>query len=171
MLLTLSGFKVPTRAGTYRWRSLWTPYVPGTANVNTAGSVEAQSIVAIPPGSLTISATKKMVTVKGSSRSQVMLSGKLLIGGEPARNYIVAFSHGRNGTKLVALGSTKTTVTGDYRISSRIRQPSFFQAGVTIARQDLGPAGCEPSFGAGITCVHATIGGSHLLSKLIRITP
>ena len=46
----------PTKAGDYRWRSLWTPYTPGTGTVNTAGTVEAQSIVRIPPGLLSLAA-------------------------------------------------------------------------------------------------------------------
>jgi hypothetical protein len=171
MLLTLTGFTVPTRAGDYRWRSLWTPYAPGTATVNTAGTVEAQSIVRIPAATLTLAAQKQRVAAKGKLRSQVKLTGKLLVGGKAAGNYRVGFSHGGSKTKLVALGSAKTDAAGNFLISSRVTKPSYFQAGVTIPRQDLGPAGCQASFGAGIRCVFATIGGSRVLSPLILSRP
>jgi hypothetical protein len=171
LLLTLTGFKVPTAPGDYRWRSLWTPYTPGTGNVNEAGRVEAQSIVRIPAGALSISAKKDETTVKGRLVSQVRLSGRLSIGGEAPGRYPVAISHGGSKTRLVAMGSVRTGAGGAYLISSLLKKATYFQAGVTISRQELGPAGCTPSFGASVRCLNASIGGSRLLSRLIRVTP
>ncbi len=52
--LALSPFFRPTVDGDYRWRSVWTPFTAGTGTLNTAGAVEAQSIVTIPTGQVVI---------------------------------------------------------------------------------------------------------------------
>jgi hypothetical protein len=164
-VLTLTGFRVPTAAGNYRWRSLWTPYTPGTATQNAAGTVEAQSLVRIPAGQLTLSARK------GPGRTQVRLSGKLTLRGKVARRYPVGIVHGSTRTRLVGMASTRTDNAGSYLVSSRLTKATYYQARVTIARQDLGAGGCVASFGPGIRCVYATIGGARLVSRLIYVQP
>ena len=171
LALTLTGFKVPTAGGDYRWRSLWTPYTPGTANVNTAGQVEAQSVVRIPAGTLSLAAKKVKVTVKGRVQTQVRLSGRLAIAGKAARRTPVALSHGASKARLVALGTVRTDGAGRYVLSSRLTRSTYFQAGVTIARQELGPGGCTASFGASVKCVNASVGGARVLSRPIRVAP
>jgi hypothetical protein len=171
LLLTLAGFKVPTAAGDYRWRSLWTPYTPGTGTVNAAGNVEAQSLVRIPSGALTISARKVTVTVNGRSRTHIRLSGQLTIAGKASARYPVAVSHGSDRTRLTVMGSVKTNSGGNYVISSTFKKPTYYQAGVTIARRDLGPGGCTPSFGASVHCVNAIISGSRVISRVIHVMP
>jgi hypothetical protein len=160
---------VPTKAGAYRWRSLWTPYTPGGATVNTAGTVEAQSIVRIPPGAMTLAAKKITSIVNGQPRAIVKLTGKVNIAGEPASAYKVGFSHGPTKTKLTRFGSVKTSPTGGFLITSKLNRSTYFQAGVTIGRQELGPAGCTPSFGTSISCVNASISGARVLSRMVYI--
>ena len=55
MALKVRGFTVPTKPGHYTWRSLWTPFAVNTANLNTAGNVEAQSTQSIGTNALAIS--------------------------------------------------------------------------------------------------------------------
>jgi hypothetical protein len=168
-VLTLSGFTVPTKAGDYRWRSLWTPYAPGTGNPNTAGTVEAQSVVRVPPGVLSLAAKKVTQKVNGRVQAVVRLSGKLLVAGEPAGNVKVGFSHGPTKGKLTSFGSVKTDAAGNYLITSRLTKATYFQGGVTLPRQELGPAGCQASFGSSIGCVNASISGFKVLSRLLYV--
>jgi hypothetical protein len=168
-LLTLSGFTIPTKAGDYRWRSLWTPYAPGTGNVNAAGTVEAQSIVRVPPGVLSLAAKRVQQTINGHVRSIVRLTGKLVVAGEPASGVRLGFSHGANKAKLTAFGTVKSGATGSFLITSRLTKATYFQGGVTIPRQELGPGGCTPSFGAGVSCLNASIGGFRLLSRMVYV--
>jgi hypothetical protein len=167
--LTLTGFTIPTKAGDYRWRALWTPYAPGTGNVNTAGTVESQSVVRVPPGLLSLGAKKVAQTVHGKVRQIVKLSGRLLLDGEPASGVKIGFSHGPAKSRLTSFGSVKTGTTGTFLLTSRLTRPTWFQGGVTIPRQELGPAGCTPSFGTGVACVNASISGFRLVSRMVHV--
>jgi hypothetical protein len=170
-VLTLTGFTLPANPGDYRWRSLWTPYTPGTGTVNTAGSVEAQSIVTIPAGVLRIAAELVPTTVHSRVISIVRLRGKLAVNGEPAGGFRVGVVHGTSPTHLVALGSVPAAADGRFSITSRVPTATYFQAGVTVPRQELGPAGCTPSFGAGVQCVNASISGARILSRVLYVKP
>jgi hypothetical protein len=170
---SLTGTKIDnfllTLTGDYRWRSLWTPYAAGTGNVNTAGTVEAQSIVRVPPGVLSLAAKKVQQTINGHVRNFVRLTGKLVVSGEPASGVKLGFSHGATKAKLTAFGSVKTGATGNFLITSRLTKATYFQGGATMPRQELGPGGCTPSFGAGVSCLNASIGGFRLLSRMVYV--
>ena len=168
-ILTLNGFTVPTKAGDYRWRSMWTPYQPGTGTPNTAGSVEAQSVVRVPPGVLSLVGKKVTQTVNGQARALVRLSGKLVVAGEPAGNVTVGFGHGPTKGRLTSFGSVKTDAAGNYLITSRLTRATYFQGGVTLPRQELGPAGCQASFGTSVCCVNASISGFKLLRRMLYV--
>jgi hypothetical protein len=170
-VLTLTGFTTPTKPGDYRWRSLWTPYTPGTANHNTAGNVEAQSIVRIPAGAISLAARKTTQTVGNQIRRLVVLTGRLVVAGEPQAAHRLGFSHGPTKGKLVAFGSAKTNSAGNFLITTRFTKPTYFQAGATVPRQELGPAGCTASFGSSVGCVNASISGARIVSPVIRVTP
>jgi hypothetical protein len=170
-VMNLSGFTTPTKPGDYRWRSLWTPYAPGTANPNTAGNVEAQSIVRIPAGAISIAARKTTQKVGNQVRRLVVLTGRLVVAGEPEAQHKLGFSHGPAKGKLVAFGSVRTNSSGNFLITTRLTKPTFFQAGATVPRQELGPAGCTASFGSSVVCVNASISGARIVSPVIRVTP
>jgi len=170
-VLTLSGFTHPKKAADYRWRALWTPYTPGSATVNTAGSVETQSIVRVPPGALALVAKRSTTKVGNQIRKIVTLSGSVLVAGEPAGGYKVGFSHGTAKTKLSRFGSATTKNDGTFVFTSRVTKPTWFQAGVTVPKQELGSAGCTPSFGTGVSCLNASISGARVLSQFIKVNP
>lgn len=161
--LTLNGFTNPTKAGTYKWRSLWTPYAANQITPNAAGNVEAQSTVQVPAASLALSAKTKQV----GKRTVVVLSGKLLVGGEGAADYRIGFSHGAKKTGLSRFGSAPTSRTGAFAVTSRLTKPTYFQAGVTIPAQELGPQGCTASFGTSVPCVNANLSGARVLSPFL----
>jgi hypothetical protein len=166
-VLTLGGFTVPTARGNYRWHSLWTPYGPGSGNVNAPGTVEAQSIVQIPAGLLSLGAKKVPQEIDGTLRTIVKLSGRLQLDGLPAGNVKLGFSHGPSLSELTSFGSATTGKTGTFLLTSIFSRPTYFQGGVTIPRQELGAAGCTASFG--VPCVNATISGFRLLSRPVLI--
>jgi hypothetical protein len=166
-VLTLGAFTIPEKRAEYRWRALWTPYAPGTGSVNTAGTVEAQSIVRIPPGLLSLGAKPVPQSIDGELRTIVKLSGRLQLDGMPAPNVKLAFSHGPSTFKLSQFSTATTGDTGTFLLTSTYSRPTWFQGGVTIPRQELGPAGCTASFG--VPCVNASIGGFRLTSRLILV--
>jgi hypothetical protein len=164
MRLVLKGFTIPKAAGEYRWRSLWTPYATGTESMNAAARVEAQSLVRVPTGVLTLKA-------KRLAGGHFQLSGRLIVGGEPADGVDVAVSHGVAKTHLARIGSTVTNGSGTFRLPVTVKKSQWFLAGATLLDQDLGPGACQASFGAGVPCVDTTVGASHALSTFLRINP
>jgi hypothetical protein len=161
MRLVLKGFTIPKATGEYRWRSLWTPFAAGTTNMNTGGRIEAQSLVRVPTGALTLKATRL--------GGQVRLFGRLIVGSEPADHVKVAISHGRSKTRLARLGSPTTSSSGSFSLIGRVNPPRWFLAGATLLDQDLGSAACQASFGTGVPCADATVGASHVLSPFVHV--
>jgi hypothetical protein len=157
----LEGFKLPAKVGDYRWRSLWTPFTPGTATMNNAGSAEAQSVVHAPAGVLTLTAK--------ASNGRVALSGLLLIGGKPANAVAVGIASGTLETKLASIGSVKTNGVGKYLKLTIIHKSRWFQAGATVFGKDLGRGFCQASFGVGVPCTDATAGDSYIVSRYIQV--
>jgi hypothetical protein len=159
--VTVKGFTVPKKAGDYRWRSLWTPFTPGSATMNTAGNAEAQSIVKAPIGVLTLTAAK-------ASGGRVALSGTLLVGTEPAKAVRIALTHGAAKANLVSLGTVKTNGVGKYLKLTQATKSLYYQAGATVVGHDIGTGFCQASFGTGVPCTDATIGTAHILSAYVR---
>jgi hypothetical protein len=166
MALKVSGFTLPAKAGNYVWRSLWTPYAPNTATLNTVGNVEAQSTQSISASGI-LNLTGKIVSkarVNGQLRTRLALRGTLLVGGEAAANINVAIHHGATKTKLVTLGSARTNAAGVFtKTVTIVGKGAYFQAGATIPSTT---AGCTPSFA--VPCLSATAGSTSLISRLIH---
>jgi hypothetical protein len=167
--LSLTGFATPTKAGDYRWRFLWTPFAGDQSSqsgstssdtLNQSGSVESQTITRISPGALTI-------TAKETPAGRTIISGRLTVSGQPIRGATIALQHGRSQTKLVSLGSVKTNAAGVFTKAVTVHAATYFRAGTTVAKQDLGPGGCTMSFG--VPCLDATVGGIALVSKIARV--
>jgi hypothetical protein len=160
LTLTLNGVSVPTTAGDYTWRSLWTPFAGASGDtLDQNASVEAQSIVHFATGVLTIAAKK--------AGAKVLLTGKLAVGGEAMDGVTVKVTHGVTTARLVTLGSAKTNTAGVYSLRTPLRSFRHFQAGATVGGGDLGAAGCKASFG--LPCVDATNGGLAFASRIIHV--
>lgn len=157
--LTLAGVSSPAKAGDYTWRSLWTPFTGTTDTLDQNASVEAQSVVHVAGGVLTIAAHK--------SGGKVVLSGKLVVNGEAMDGITIRIKHGASAKSLVTLAAVKTSKSGAWTTGTKLKRPSYFQAGATIAGGDLGTAGCKASFG--LPCASATSGGAVFLSSLIHV--
>jgi hypothetical protein len=164
MSLAIDNLGAPTAAGTYVWRSLWTPFASDTnGSLNQAGSVEAQSSVKLPAGVLSLNGKKA-----GKAHIRVTLSGKLLVDAEPIGGATVAIRHGTKTTGLAAVGSVKTTAAGAFSKLLNLTRSQYFQVGTTIGGNDLGATACAASFGAAVPCVSATNGKVAVVSRLIH---
>jgi hypothetical protein len=167
--LALKPFARPTVAGDYRWRSLWTPYTPGTDTLNTAGNVEVQSVITIPEGQIVIFGKKSNATQHGKHVVKVLITGQVLVGSEPVGPGIVTIRHGSSPTKLVSLGGAKTGTNGGYtKFAVLSGKHEYFQASTFLAPKDLGSSGCQASF-PNVPCVDATAGSGRVISGVMLV--
>ena len=158
--ITVSGvFTAP--AGATRWVSLWTPYAPGTGLPNTAGMVEARSLVA--PGTVTLRSSvlnrkKKLVRLSGlATQSGAKVPGasvSLLI------NSRVRFKQTTNGGGAYA-----------YKLRNVLHRvtTTFFQVRVVAGVRDATATECASPTLPGVRCVSATRGPFTALSRKIKL--
>ena len=143
--------------------SLWTPFTSDTSGaLNPAGSVEAQSLLKLPGGVLTLNGKRS-----GKVHVRVTLGGKLLVDAEPIGGWTVAIRHGTTPSKLVAFGSVKTNTAGAFSKAVNLTKSQYFQVGATIGGGDVG---CTASFGAAVPCLSATNGKVAVVSRLVHFT-
>jgi hypothetical protein len=161
--LALRPFSAPTIAGSYVWRSLWTPFAAGSGELNAAATVEAQSITEIPAGQIDILSTKSAIRVHGMRVVLVIIFGRVVVGGEPQGSVLVRLRYGAAATKLVALGRVRTGSDGVYIEVANLSRTRYFQAVADVPAKDLGAAGCQASF-SNISCLDATIAASQLVT-------
>ena len=166
--LSLTPFARPTTPGDYRWRSLWTPFTAGNGALNTAGNVEAQSVVTIPAGQAVIFGKKSTTKVHGEKVVRVLITGQVLVGGEPVGPVLVTIRHGASPTKLVSLGAVRSGTDSGYTKWVTLLKPvQYFQASAFVPVKDLGAAGCQASFG--VPCVDATAGAGRVISGTMLV--
>jgi hypothetical protein len=160
----------PPATGDYRWRSLWTPYTPGTGTPNAAATVEAQSLVRLP-SQVTLRAKKVKVHKKGKVRTLVALSGRLSRNFVGAPGVRVSLQDGKSKKTLYRLKAVFTKKDGSFVKKLYVAKKSWFMAEVQTPLQALGAAGCQASFGPAVKCVSAFVGPQHILSQVVRVTP
>jgi hypothetical protein len=157
---TVSGIFAASAAPISTWLSTFVPYVPGTATANPAGHVSAVGVQAIP--AFTFAA-------KVAKNGRVAFSGRVTAGGVPAPGQPVAIYSGSR-----RLASTKTSATGSYAATAKLRKGSYtLRARLTASDTDvtsqacaLVPAAAVPAIGS---CVSATAAGATLFSKSVRV--
>ena len=159
----------PTTAGDYRWRSLWTPFTPGTGTLDTTRQVEAQSLVTIPEGQLVIFGKKSTARVSGKPVTRVLITGRVLVGGEPVGPALVTIRHGSSPTGLVSLGVAHAGTDGGYtKLVTLTRKAEYLQTSAYLPAKNLGAAGCQASF-PGVPCVDATQGAGRAISGTMLV--
>jgi hypothetical protein len=167
--LSLTPFQRPTTPGDYRWRSLWTPFTAGTGALDPTRNVEAQSIVTIPSGQLVIFGKKSTARVNGKVVVHVLITGRVLVGGEAVGPELVTIRHGSTATKLVSLGNVHAGTDGGYtKTVTLLTRSQYFQASTHLPVTDLGAAGCQASF-PGVACVSATQGAGRAISGTMLV--
>ena len=150
-------FTNPTSAGNQLWRSLFTPYTPGTGTPNAAGTREAQGIVPMPynvsikrirkarPGFFRLAGT---VNVAGSAPSGV---GVKLFAGV----------RGKSGVNFKAIASTKTR-KGKYVFNRRLPKKVTY---LFVERPPTSIACAVPL----VTCSSSIV--SNAISGVVRVAP
>jgi hypothetical protein len=157
--LTFTGlFTNPATAGDYRWSSVWTPYTVGTATVNPAGTVEAQSVDRLA-AQLTVAARTRGRTVT--------LSGALLEGGRGVPSARVQLQLGRRAGALRTAATVTTRANGAFSAVFRNRAPGawFVRARVTVPDR---ATPCVAVF-APAPCIAANVPGfANFTSRVVR---
>jgi hypothetical protein len=150
-------FTNPTSAGNQLWRSLFTPYTPGTGTPNAAGTREAQGVVPMPynvsikrirkarPGFFRLAGT---VNVAGSAPSGV---GVLLFAGV----------RGKSGVNFKPVASTKTR-KGKYVFNRRLPKKVTY---LFVERPPTSIACAVPL----VTCSSSIV--SNAISGVVRVAP
>lgn len=154
-------FTNPTTAGSKLWRSVFTPYTPGTGNPNAAGSAEAQAIVPMPY-TLTI---KRVKARRGFAR----LAGRLNFGGtSPSNHRITLFKGVKRGGHVVfgskAVTATKTKKRGIYAFNLRMPKKTTYY----FAERPPSISSCAtPTIIANCTAAVT----SNAISRVVKIVP
>jgi hypothetical protein len=156
-------FRNPSSAKVYTWSSLFTPYVPNTANPNLLGTVESRAIVPVPI---------RLTTKARKVGRFVIVSGTITIPGQlvPANVQIWAGSTPR---RVKRSGSAR--VTGVGRFSVRRRAPRgkvrfwFYQARIDLPAVDITQSSCTPPSPAPAGCVTATMTPVGVISNTVRV--
>ena len=98
----------------------------------------------------------------------LIISGRVLVDGEPQPGVTVRIRHGTLPSKLIALARVPTGSDGVYLAILVQHSTQYVQASANLPPTDAGSAGCQPSFD-GIPCLDATTGAGHLTTGILRI--
>ena len=151
-------FVLPAQAGSYAWTVVATPYLPGTATPDPAGTVQARGFVKLPAQlSLKAKVEKKLATLAGALK--LNLTG--LAGMK------VTLLSGSSRTKLTAAGSATTRAAGAFSFKNGLAKATYFRAQVTAPARSTTCTGGVP----GIPCVGATLNPFTVQSAIVKATP
>ena len=149
-------FTNSSNPGNQLWRSVFTPYTPGTGTPNAAGTREAQGVVPTP-----YSVSMKRVRARhGFVRfaGVVNLAGSLPSGATLA---LYAGVKGKNGITFARVGSTRSR-KGKYVFNRRLpKKVTYF----FVER----PPTVAPCASPLVPCTAAIV--SNAISKVIRVAP
>ena len=99
----------------------------------------------------------------------MLITGRVLVGGEPVGPVLVTIRHGSSATKLDSLGAVHAGTDGGYTKTVRlITRSEYFQTSTLLPAKDLGAAGCQASF-PGVACVDATQGAGRAISGTMLV--
>jgi hypothetical protein len=112
-------FTNPPSSTNRLWRATFTPYFPGTATPNPAGTTEGQALV---PGRVSFK-----LTVKSLRRGRIILSGRVLAAGFIVRGATIDIYVGNR-----RVARTRTDRTGRFTVRKRIRKKTRYRASTTF---------------------------------------
>ena len=146
-------------AGGPIWISEFTPYTPGTAAPNAAGTVTALGLDVTP----TVTAAAK------AGKRKAVLAGRATIAGQPLPTYPVTIF---SGTKKI--GTAKTTAAGSFVFTAKLKKGTYSLRAAVASSSGLpaGAAGCAaiPAGTPGLgPCVSATVPPFAVTSKAVRV--
>ena len=150
-------FTNPTSAGNQLWRTLFTPYTPGTGAPNAAGTREAQGVVPMPY-SISIKRIRK------ARPGYFRLAGTVNVAGTAptgAGLKLFAGVKGKSGVTFKAVASTKTR-KGKYVFNRRLPKKVTY---LFVERPPTSIACAVPL----VTCTSAI--ASNAISGVVRVAP
>jgi hypothetical protein len=174
--LTLTQVVNPSGKGSYRWRAIATPFVPGTTQPNDAAGAEIQSLVGLP-SELTLRAR----LAPRSSRpgyAFVNIAGTVRSGGRgidaaPVQLFTGSSPQPRNEFEIGETDSRGLFADAlPYKRGKR-PTPMYFRARSIVRERDLGPGACLATPGLAavpLPCADATIGAFTVTSNVVRVT-
>ena len=138
------------------WPAVFTPYVPGTATPNPAGTVLALGIESQP--TLTFSA-------KVSKTRKATFSGRISAAGVGTAGVAVTIL---DGSKKIA--SATTGATGSYAARATLKKGTHtLRARVAAKDTDVTAQGCAAAPAGAPKCVSATAAGVALTSTTVKV--
>jgi hypothetical protein len=149
-------FTNPSSAGNQLWRSLFTPYTPGSGTPNAAGTREAQGVVPTP-----YSISVKRIRAR---RGFFRLAGVVNIAGSaPSGTGLSLFSlvNGKSGITFKKVATTKTR-KGKYVFNGRLPKKVTY---LIIERPPTLAACASPL----VPCTTAIV--SNAISKVVKVAP
>jgi hypothetical protein len=151
-------FRNPSKAATDVWRSVFTPYTPGTGSLNALGSREAQAFVPLP-----FTVTARRVPAR---RGFFRVAGVVSVSGKRSSGLQVALytgTRGKNGVTYKLASKTKTR-RGKYAFTRRMPTKTTFVLAELLPLE----ASCAPS-PTGAPCTTAI--QSNAISRVLKIAP
>jgi hypothetical protein len=151
-------FTNPSSAGNALWRTLFTPYAPGTGTPNAAGTREAQGVVPMP---YTISIKR----IRKARRGFFRLAGRVNIAGSAPSGVglkLFAGVRGKSGVTFKPVASTKTR-KGNYVFNRRLPRK------VTYLFVERPPTSLQCATPIAPSCTSAI--ASNAISGVIRVLP
>jgi hypothetical protein len=153
---TVDGVFGASTAPIATWPAVFTPYVPGTATPNPAGTVLALGIQSKP--TLTLAA-------KVAKTRKATFSGKISAAGIGAAGVTVTIL---DGSRKVA--SATTSASGSYTASAKLKKGTHtLRAKVTAKDTDVTAQGCAAAPAGAPKCVSATAAGVALTSAAVKV--
>jgi hypothetical protein len=149
-------FTNPSAAGNHLWRSVFTPYTPGTGAANPAGTREAQGVVPMP-----YSLSLKRVKAR---RGFYRVAGTLnLNGSAPTGVAVTLFAgiKGKNGINFKRIAATKTR-RGKYVFNRRLPKKLTY---IFVERAPTETSCVTPL----VTCSSAIV--SNAISRVVKVAP
>lgn len=142
------------------WKSVTTPYAPGSPAPNPAGTVETRSFVS----NGTVTLASKVLSPK---KRVVRFTGKVTQAGSPVSGSQVSILI--NGA---ARFRAKTNASGSFSVTLKKtgrKATTTFQARVTVAERDITSTGCSSPSVPGVACVSATASSFTAVSRKIKV--
>jgi hypothetical protein len=138
------------------WPSIFTPYIPGTATANPAGTVLALGVQSQP--TLTFAA-------KVAKTRKATFSGRISAAGIGAGGVAVTIL---DGSRKVA--SATTSASGSYAASAKLKKGTHALRATAAAKDtDVTTQGCAAAPAGAPKCVSATAAGVALTSSTVRV--
>jgi hypothetical protein len=138
--------------------AILTPWTPGTATVNAAGTVAAPA--AIAPGAVSATARR--------AGAGAIVAGRVTQAGQARGGATVAVFGGPRANRLKRLGRVQVRANGMYTF--RAKTGTFFRANAVAAPGSAAPLCTQlaPLQALGISCVNPTVNGFVAQSRVVR---